>query len=138
MGYRKQLTLKRRRENEDCARRLQQARDRFLKSQEYLRQLLKEKEDRKKELLETILRQKELLVNTHREQEDRKKIAVDRAVTDLLERDTQYRLELKKQLDEKMKLAEHNKKVMEENKAHNNATRLQILEHQQRVRKLEK
>ena len=33
----------------------------------------------------------ELLINKHREQEDSKRASVDRAVKDLLERDTQYR-----------------------------------------------
>merc|ERR1719507_2531527 len=56
---RRQLTVKRRKETEDCQRRLLHARERFLKSQEHLRQLLKEKDDRKKELLQSIVRQKE-------------------------------------------------------------------------------
>ena len=33
----------------------------------------------------------ELLINKHREQEDSKRASVDRAVKDLLQRDTQYR-----------------------------------------------
>ena len=56
--YRKQLTAKRRKEDDECQRRLQQARERFIRSQEYLRQLLKEKDDRKKELIDTIVKQK--------------------------------------------------------------------------------
>ena len=56
--YRKQLTAKRRKDNDECQRRLQQARERFIRSQEYLRQLLKEKDDRKKELIVTIIKQK--------------------------------------------------------------------------------
>jgi len=56
--YRKQLSARRRKDNDECQRRLQQARERFIKSQEYLRQLLKEKDDRKKQLIDTIVRQK--------------------------------------------------------------------------------
>ena len=56
--YRKNLTAKRRKDDDECQRRLQQARERFIKSQEYLRQLLKEKDDRKKELVNTIIQQK--------------------------------------------------------------------------------
>ena len=56
--YRKQLSAKRRKENNDCQRRLEQARERLIKSQERLRQLLKEKDDRKKELIETLAKQK--------------------------------------------------------------------------------
>ena len=52
------MTAKRRKENNDCQRRLEQARERFIKSQERLRQLLKEKDDRKKELIETLAKQK--------------------------------------------------------------------------------
>ena len=56
--YRKNLTAKRRKANDECQKRLQQARERFIRSQEHLRQLLKEKDDRKKELVETIVKQK--------------------------------------------------------------------------------
>ena len=52
------MSAKRRKENNDCQRRLEQARERFIKSQERLRQLLKEKDDRKKELIETLAKQK--------------------------------------------------------------------------------
>ena len=48
--YRKNLTAKRRKENDECQIRLQQARERFIRSQDHLRQLLKDKDDRKKEL----------------------------------------------------------------------------------------
>ena len=56
--YRKNLTAKRRKENDECQKRLQQARERFIRSQEHVRRLLKEKDDRKKELVETIFKQK--------------------------------------------------------------------------------
>ena len=56
--YRKNLTAKRRKDDDECQKRLQQARERFIRSQEHLRQLLKEKDDRKKELIVTIYRQK--------------------------------------------------------------------------------
>ena len=56
--YRRNLTAKRRKDDDACQRRLQQARERFIKSQEHLRQLLKEKDDRKKELVNTIMQQK--------------------------------------------------------------------------------
>ena len=56
--YRKKLTAKRRKENIECQRRLQHARERFIRSQEYLRQILKAKDDRKKELLDAIVRRK--------------------------------------------------------------------------------
>ena len=52
------MSAKRRKENNDCQRRLEQARERLIKSQERLRQLLKEKDDRKKELIETLAKQK--------------------------------------------------------------------------------
>ena len=55
---RSKFRAKRRKENNDCQRRLEQARERFIKSQERLRQLLKEKDDRKKELIETLAKQK--------------------------------------------------------------------------------
>ena len=42
---------------------------------------------------------------------------MDYAVTDLLARDTQYRAELEKQLQEKMKKAEKNKKQNEYKKS---------------------
>ena len=56
--YRKNLTAKRRKENNECQIRLQQARERFIRSQDHLRQLLKDKDDRKKELVVTLCRQK--------------------------------------------------------------------------------
>ena len=56
--YRKNLTAKRRKDDDECQKRLQHARERFIRSQEHLRQLLKEKDDRKKELVVTILKQK--------------------------------------------------------------------------------
>ena len=56
--YRKNLTAKRRNDDDECQKRLQQARERFIRSQEHLRQLLKEKDDRKRELVVTIYRQK--------------------------------------------------------------------------------
>lgn len=49
----------------------------------------------------------------HREQEDSRRLAVDYAVTDLLARDTQYRNELDKQMQDKMKRAERNRKQNE-------------------------
>ena len=56
--YRKNLTAKRRKESDECQKRLQQARERFIRSQDHLRQLLKDKDDRKKELVVTICRKK--------------------------------------------------------------------------------
>merc|ERR1711915_1030075 len=137
--YRKQLTAKRRKENDECHKRLQQARDQFIQSQEYLRQLLKEKDDRKKKLLDTIVKQKEALIREHREQEESKRMAVDNAVRDLLNRDTQYRNELKNQVEEKMERAEKNKKLREKHKHINiiESNRLEIKAHQLRVKKLE-
>ena len=58
----------------------------------------------------------EVLLKEHREQEDTRRLAVDYAVNDLLARDTQYRNELDKQLQEKMKKAEKNKKQNEDKK----------------------
>ena len=131
--YRRNLTAKRRKDDDACQRRLQQARERFIKSQEHLRQLLKEKDDRKKELVNTIMQQKvgqdslssysflqiiqEALIREHRETEDSKRAAVDNAVKDLLNRDTQYRNVLRIQVEEKMKKAEHNRKQKEINRA---------------------
>ena len=59
----------------------------------------------------------EVLLKEHREQEDNRRLAVDYAVNDLLARDTQYRNELDKQLQEKMKKAEKNKKQHENKKS---------------------
>lgn len=59
----------------------------------------------------------EVLLKEHREQEDTRRLAVDYAVNDLLARDTQYRNELDKQLQEKMKKAEKNKKQNEHKKS---------------------
>ena len=61
--YRKQLSAKRRKESDNCARRLESARDRLIRSQEHLRSLLKEKDDRKKELIDTIAKQKVLRID---------------------------------------------------------------------------
>ena len=55
----------------------------------------------------------EVLMREHREQEDSRRLAVDYAVTDLLARDTQYRNELDKQMQDKMKRAERNRKQNE-------------------------
>ncbi|XP_023348404.1 trichohyalin, partial [Eurytemora carolleeae] len=89
--FRKQLLQKRRKENEECQRRLILAREQFLESQEYLRQLLKDKDERKKNLIETINRQKRTLIRQWREREETRKSSVDTAVQQLLQRDTQYR-----------------------------------------------
>ena len=77
---RRQLTAKRRKESVDCARRLEQARERFIRSQDHLRQLLKEKDDRNKVLIDTLARHKETLLREHREQEESRRLAVDYAV----------------------------------------------------------
>ena len=53
-----QVSAKRRKESTNCARRLEAARDRLIRSQEHLRSLLKEKDDRKKVLIDTIAKQK--------------------------------------------------------------------------------
>ena len=53
----------------------------------------------------------------HREQEDARRLAVDYAVKDLLTRDTQYRNELKNQMEEKMKKAEKRRKQYETDKS---------------------
>ena len=53
----------------------------------------------------------------HREQEDARRLAVDYAVKDLLTRDTQYRNELKNQMEEKMKKAEKRRKQFESDKS---------------------
>jgi len=136
---RRQLTVKRRKETEDCQRRLLHARERFLKSQEHLRQLLKEKDDRKKELLQSIVRQKELLVLRHRENEERRRGAVEQAVTDLLTRDTQYREELKTQVEKKLALAETRRRQHELSRtlSLSEANRRDTDQHKQRVKKLE-
>jgi len=136
---RRQLTVKRRKETEDCQRRLLHARERFLKSQEHLRQLLKEKDDRKKELLQSIVRQKELLVLRHRENEERRRGAVEQAVTDLLTRDTQYREELRTQVEKKLALAETRRRQHELSRtlSLSEANRRDTDQHKQRVKKLE-
>ena len=53
----------------------------------------------------------------HREQEDARRLGVDYAVKDLLTRDTQYRNELKNQMEEKMKKAEKRRKQFETDKS---------------------
>ena len=59
-----QVSAKRRKESNNCARRLEAARDRLIRSQEHLRSLLKEKDDRKKVLIDTIAKQKVDISNT--------------------------------------------------------------------------
>ena len=75
----------------------------------------------------------------HREQEDCRRLAVDQAVKDLLTRDTLYRNELKNQLEDKMKRAERRRKQNETNKliSLTEARRIEVEEHQQRMKKLE-
>merc|ERR1712242_333443 len=104
-----------------------------------LRQLLKEKADRNKVLIDTLARHKETLLREHREQEESRRLAVDYAVKDLLARDTQYRNELKIQLEEKMKKAEKRRRQNETDEllSITEARRLEAEEHQQRMKKLE-
>ena len=52
----------------------------------------------------------------HREHEEGKRVAVDNAVKDLLNRDTLYRNELRRQVEEKLKKAENNRKKQEINR----------------------
>ena len=59
----------------------------------------------------------EVLLREHREQEDTRRLAVDYAVNDLLARDTQYRNELDKQMEDKMMRAEKNRKQNEYKKS---------------------
>jgi hypothetical protein len=56
--YKRYLKNKRCRDEEESQRRINIAREGFLRSQEYLRQLLKEKDERKKYLIKTITKQK--------------------------------------------------------------------------------
>ena len=56
--YQRHLKNRRCREEEEAQRRLNIAREGFLRSQEYLRQLLQEKDDRKRKLIRTIHKQK--------------------------------------------------------------------------------
>ena len=58
--YKRYLKNKRCRDEEESQRRLNIAREGFLRSQEYLRQLLKEKDERKRRLIKTIHKQKVL------------------------------------------------------------------------------
>ena len=57
------------------------------------------------------------LIQEHRKREDDRRLAVDNAVKDLLNRDTQYRTELKNQVEEKLKKAESWKKQKEINQS---------------------
>ena len=79
------------------------------------------------------------MLREHREQEDSRRVAVDQAVKDLLTRDTLYRNELKNQLEDKMKRAERKRKQNETNKlmSLSEARRIEVEEHQQRMKKLE-
>ena len=65
----------------------------------------------------TLYTFQEALVKEHREQEEGKRVAVDNAVKDLLNRDTLYRNVLRKQVEEKLKKAEINRKKQEINRA---------------------
>ena len=56
--YKRYLKNKRCRDEEESQRRINIAREGFLRSQEYLRQLLKEKDERKRYLIKTITKQK--------------------------------------------------------------------------------
>ena len=59
----------------------------------------------------------ETLLKEHREREECRRLAVDNAVKDLLNRDTQYRTELKNQVEEKLKKAESQRKQLEINQS---------------------
>ena len=56
--YKRYLKNKRCRDEEESQRRINIAREGFLRSQEYLRMLLKEKDERKRYLIKTITKQK--------------------------------------------------------------------------------
>ena len=58
--YQRYLKNKRCRDEEESQRRMNIAREGFLRSQEYLRQLLQEKDDRKRKLIKTLHKQKVL------------------------------------------------------------------------------
>ena len=75
----------------------------------------------------------------HRECEESRRLAVDNAVKDLLARDPLYRNELKVQLEEKIKNAEKRKKLNDNQKLVSVAEsrRLEVEEHQQRMKHLE-
>ena len=49
----------------------------------------------------------------HRMSEDRRRSTVDQAVEDLMARDTQYREELRRQIEQKLDAAERKKKLEE-------------------------
>ena len=58
--YKRYLKNKRCRDEEESQRRINIAREGFLRSQEYLRQLLKEKDETKRRLIKSITKQKVL------------------------------------------------------------------------------
>ena len=55
----------------------------------------------------------EALIREHREHEEAKRVFVCDAIQDLLNRDTQYRNELRKQVEENTKKAERNREQKE-------------------------
>ena len=58
----------------------------------------------------------EKLVKEHRVSEDEKHASVEKAVADLMARDTQYRKELKRQVEQKLDEAERKRKSKEKRK----------------------
>jgi len=137
--YKRYLKNKRCRDEEESQRRINIAREGFLRSQEYLRQLLQEKDERKRRLVRTLQMQKESLIKDHRVSEEEKRLMVDQAVSDLMARDTQYREELRIEVNKKLEKAAVNKNLQDTKKYQTIAesNRQEAQDHQQRMKKLE-
>ena len=89
--WQRTLEAKRKRESEEILRRLQEARASFLNSQDFLRKLLKEKNERTELHLENVIRTRNATIKEQRDCEERKNQEVMKATEVLLNRDTQYR-----------------------------------------------
>jgi len=99
--WRHHIESKRKAENSVNEQRLLEARNKFIQSQNLLRKLIQEKEDRRKELMENQNQKGQEI----RAAEEARRQAVEEALEQLLARDTQYRKELRSHLDTRMEIA---------------------------------
>ena len=129
--FEEKLSLKRQSEAEETKRRLQASKDDYLRCQEHLRNLLTEKEYIKDQHLQNIRRFKVwkflfyFIYNTYiwqhgkimemRNVDEKRRLNVEKAMYDLLEKDCKYRKELNSQIENKMKRAESSRKERLEN-----------------------
>ena len=137
--WQRNLEAKRKQETEDNQRRLRNARTGFINSQELLRKLLKEKDERKKVLLENMNKKRVETMKEQREVEEARSQAVVNAVKELLARDTQYRKALQADLERRQETAEKRRKQKEEEERERllSMNRSEAKEHKERLKKID-